>query len=133
MFGERVLAKVRGANGDDKFEVGCWLGKTDRDDFHMVATAKGLKWTRTIRRLPTPFDAEALHFVKGWPWAIGFGQIGAKASALMAKFPSVPVPPAVAPEISAEEREEARKESDFGEEASERRRHAHIFPFVLFW
>ena len=48
MFGERALAKVRGANGDDKFEVGCWLGKTDRADFHMVATAKGLKWTRTI-------------------------------------------------------------------------------------
>ena len=55
------MAKVRGANGDDKVEVGCWLGKTDRADFHMVATAKGLKWTRTIRRLPSPFEAEALH------------------------------------------------------------------------
>ena len=50
MFGERVPAKVRGRNGEDRFEVGRWLGKTDR------ATNKGLRRTRTIRQLPTPFE-----------------------------------------------------------------------------
>ena len=37
VFGERVLARVKRANGSDKFESGLWLGKTDRADFHMVA------------------------------------------------------------------------------------------------
>ena len=59
------MAKVRGANGDDKVEVGCWLGKTDRADFHMVATAKGLKWTRTIRRLPSRILSKKLRSVEG--------------------------------------------------------------------
>ena len=44
-----------------------------------------------IRRLPTPFEAEALHFVN-----LEFGQIGAKASALMVKFPTATLPPAMA-------------------------------------
>ena len=64
------------ANGSDKFEPGLWLGKTDRVDFHMVEPALGLKWIRTIRRLPTPFDPEAVTYVKFWPWNVGFGQIG---------------------------------------------------------
>ena len=89
--GERVLARViKRANGSDKFEPGLWLGKTDRADFHMVATASGLKWTRTI-----PFDPEAVTYVKFWP---GFGQIGAKASSLVGKFPTAPLPPALAPD-----------------------------------
>lgn len=52
-----------------------------------------LAWKHQIEltgTLPSPFEADALHFVKVWPWAIGF-----KASALMAKFPSVPLPPAM--------------------------------------
>ena len=74
MFGARVFAHVRGANGNDKFEVGCWLEKTDQADFHTVALARRLMRARTIRRLPTLFGAEALHFVKVWPWAIGLAQ-----------------------------------------------------------
>ena len=73
VFGERVLARVKRANGSDKFEPGLWLGKTDRADFHTVATAAGLKWTRTIRRLPTPFDPEAVMYVKFWAdWCQSF-------------------------------------------------------------
>ena len=110
VFGERVLARVKRANGSDKFEPGLWLGKTDRADFHTVATAAGLKWTRTIRRLPTPFDPEAVTYVKFWPWNIGFGQIGAKASSLVGKFPTVPLPPDLAPGIRAEEKKLAKEE-----------------------
>ena len=96
IFGERVLVRVKRANGSDKFEgdkfeAVIWLGKTDRADFHMVATASGLQWTRTIRRLPTPFDVEAVTYVKYWPWNVGFGQIGAKTSPLVGKLPAAPV------------------------------------------
>ena len=109
-FGERVLARVKRANGSDKFEPGLWLGKTDRADFHMVATASVLKWARTIRRLPTPFDPEAVTYVKFWPWNSGFGQLGAKASSLVGKFPTAPLPPALAPAIGAEEKKLAKEE-----------------------
>ena len=100
------MARVKRANGSDKFEPGLWLGKTDRADFHMVATASGLKWTRTIRRLPTPFDPEAV-----------------------SKFPTAPLPPDLAPGIRAEEKklaneEKAKKKEDEarlrGDEARER-------------
>ena len=47
MFGERVLARLPTANGEDRFRPGIWLGKTDRADFHMIATVDGLRWTRT--------------------------------------------------------------------------------------
>ena len=110
VFGERVLARVKRANGSDKFEPGLWLGKTDRTDFHTAATASGLKWTRIMRRLPTPFDPETVTYVKFWPWNIGFGQIGAKASALVGKFPTVPLPPDLAPGIRAEEKKLAKEE-----------------------
>ena len=66
-----------------------WLGKIGRADVHMVATASGLKWTRTIR---TP----------------GLGRF--KASSLVGKFPIVPLPPALAPEIRAEEKKMVREE-----------------------
>ena len=36
-------------------------------------------------------------------WITGFGQIGAKASSLVGKFPAVPLPPALAPAIRAED------------------------------
>ena len=110
IFGGRVLAIEKRVNGSDKFEAGIWLGKTNRSDFHMVATASGLKWTRTIRRLPTPFDAEAVTYVKYWPWNVGFGQIGAKTSPLVSKLPTAPLPPALAPAIRAEEKRQAREE-----------------------
>ena len=58
MFGERVLARLSTTNGEDRFRPGIWLGKTDRADFHIVATVDGLRWTRTIRRLPIAYDAE---------------------------------------------------------------------------
>ena len=48
--------------------------------------------------------------MKFWPWNIGFGQIGAKASSPAGKFPTVPLPPALAPEIRAEEKKMAREE-----------------------
>ena len=105
---------MKRANGSDKFEgdkfeAVIWLGKTDRADFHMVATASGLQWTRTIRRLPTPFDVEAVTYVKYWPWNVGFGQIGAKTSPLVGKLPTAPLPPALAPAIWAEEKDKPGK------------------------
>ena len=51
IFGERVMARLPGGAGDDRFKPSVWLGKTDRADFHIVATTDGLRWTRTIRRL----------------------------------------------------------------------------------
>ena len=80
VFGERVLGRLPSQNGEDKFKVGIWLGKTDRADFHIIATTDGLRWTRTIRRLPIPFDAETLSNVMTWPWNVSYGQIGTKAS-----------------------------------------------------
>eukprot|EP00435_Cladocopium_sp_Y103_P016276 s3110_g4.t1 len=67
MFGEKVLAT---ANGEDLFRPGVWLGKTDRAGYHMVATVDGLRWTRTIRRLPVAYDAETLANVRTWPWNV---------------------------------------------------------------
>lgn len=75
----------------------------------MVATASGLKRTRTIRSLPTRFDPEAVTYVKFWLWNTGFGQIGAKASSLVGQFPTVPLPPAIAPAIRAEAKRQARE------------------------
>jgi len=46
------------------FRPGIWLGKTDRADFNIVATVDGLRWTRTIRRLPIAYDAETLANVR---------------------------------------------------------------------
>ena len=105
-FGERVLARLPGPNGADRFQVGIWVGKTDRADFHLVFTSEGLRWTRTIRRMPVPYDAETLANVRAWPWGISFGQIGVKQSALLGKVPSTPLPPHMAPAIRAEERAE---------------------------
>ena len=113
VFGERVLARMKRANGSDEFEPGLWLGTTDRVDFHML----GLKWARIIRRLSTPFDPEAVTYVKFWPWNIGFGQIGAKASLLVGKFLVAPLSPALAPEIRVEEKKMAREEKSKKEEA----------------
>ena len=98
-FGERVLARLPAPNGCDKFEVAIWVGKTDRADFHLVFTSNGLRWTRTIRRMPVAYDAETLCNVRSWPWSISYGQIGVKQSALMAKVPSTPLPPQLAPAI----------------------------------
>ena len=44
IFGERVLARLLGANADPRFSPVIWLGKTDRADFHIVATENGLRW-----------------------------------------------------------------------------------------
>ena len=70
MFGERVLARLPTTNGEDRFRPGIWLGKTDRADFHIVATVDGLRWTRTIRRLPIAYDAETLANARTWPWNV---------------------------------------------------------------
>eukprot|EP00435_Cladocopium_sp_Y103_P033498 s351_g8.t1 len=56
-FGERILARLPGPNGADRFQVAIWVGKTDRADFHLVFTADGLRWTRTIRRMLVPYGA----------------------------------------------------------------------------
>ena len=108
-FGERVLARLTAPNGCDKFQVAIWVGKTDRADFHLVFTGDGLRWTRTIRRMPVAYDAETLCNVRLWPWSINYGQIGVKQSALMAKVPSTPLPPQLAPTIREEERAERRE------------------------
>ena len=108
-FGERVLARLPAPNGCDKFQVAIWVGKTDRADFHLVFTSDGLRWTRTIRRMPIPYDAETLSNVRSWPWSISYGQIGVKQAALMAKVPSTPLPPQLAPAIREEERAERRQ------------------------
>ena len=86
------------------------VGKTDQADFHLVFTADGLRWTRTIRRMPVPYDAETLSNVRSWPWSISYGQIRVKQAALMAKVPSTPLPPLLAPvrEEEPAERREAR-------------------------
>ena len=109
-FGERVLARLPGPNGADRFQVGVWVGKTDRADFHLVFVPDGLRWTRTIRRMPIPYDAETLANVRAWPWSISYGQIGVKQSALLAKAPSTPLPPQMAPAVRAEERAERQDE-----------------------
>ena len=70
MFGERVLARLPTTNGEDRFRPGIWLGKTDRADFHIVATVDGLRWTRTIKRLPIAYDAETLANARTWPWNV---------------------------------------------------------------
>ena len=106
VYGERVLARLPTANGEDKFKVGIWLGKTDRADFHIVAVEDGLRWTRTIRRLPEMFDANVLMYVRTWPWSVSFGQIGTKSTALLAKQQGAPLPP----ELSLEFQREAARE-----------------------
>ena len=59
----------------------------------------------------TATDPEAVTYVKFWPsWNIGFGQIGAKASSLVGKFPTVPLPPDLPPGIRAEEKKLAKEE-----------------------
>jgi hypothetical protein len=89
MFGERVLARLPTTNGEDRFRPGIWLGKTDRADFNIVATVDGLRWTRTIRRLPIAYDAETIANVRTWPWNAAYGQIGTKSTPLLAKVPGV--------------------------------------------
>ena len=107
-FGERVLARIPAPNGVDRFQPAIWVGKSDRADFNLVFVADGLRWTRTIRRLPVAYDAEFLPNVRSWPWSISHGQIGVKQSALLAKVPSTPLPPHLAPAIRAEEAAERR-------------------------
>ena len=63
-FGERVLARLPAPNGCDKFQVAIWVGKTVRADFHLVFTSDGLRWTRTIKRMLIPYDAETLSNVR---------------------------------------------------------------------
>jgi hypothetical protein len=106
VFGERVLARLPTANGEDKFKVGAWIGKTNRGDFHMVATSDGLRWTRTIRRMPFPLLSQ----VKMWPWNVAFGQIGTKSSPLTTKAPGVALPP----DMAATLRQEAQRAKALG-------------------
>ena len=100
-------ASCPGPHGADRFHVGIWIGKTDR--VRLVFTGDGLRWTRTIRRMPVPYDAETLANVRAWPWSINYGKIGVKQSALLAKAPSTPLPPQMAPAIRAEERAERQE------------------------
>ena len=74
------------------FDQQFWLGKTDRADFHIVATSDGLRWTRTIRRIPVGFDAAILNNVRNWPWNVSYGQIGTKSTPLMTKNEDVALP-----------------------------------------
>ena len=60
MFGERVLAKVAAQSGEARFVPAVWLGKTDKGDLNICNTADGIRWSRSVRRLPEPFDAEVL-------------------------------------------------------------------------
>ena len=109
IFGERVLARLPGGAGDDRFKPSVWLGKTDRADFHIVATTDGLRWTRTIRRLPAGFDATILNNVRTWPWNVSYGQIGTKSTPLMAKTENVALPPDMAGPIRLQERQERQQ------------------------
>eukprot|EP00435_Cladocopium_sp_Y103_P050701 s939_g15.t1 len=96
IFGERVRPAV-------------WLGKTDRADFHIVATSDGLRWTRTIRRMPVGFDATILNNVRVWPWNVSFGQIGTKSTPLMLKTEEVPLPPDLAGPLRLQERQDRQQ------------------------
>ena len=96
------MARVKRANGSDKFEPGLWLGKTDRADFHMVATASRLKWTRKGHQevansfRPRSRDLCEVLAMEHWVWPNW-----CKASSLAGKFPT---------EIKAEEKKLAREE-----------------------
>ena len=109
IFGERVLARLPGGNGDDKFRPAVWLGKTDRADFHVVATSDGLRWTRAVRRMPVAFEAAVLNNVRTWPWSVAFGQIGTKATPLITKNENVALPPDLSVPLRLQERQDRRQ------------------------
>ena len=109
LFGERVLARLPGNSGDDRFRPAVWLGKTDKADFHMVATSDGLRWTRTVRRLPVPFDAAVLNNVRTWPWSVSYGQIGTKSTPLLTKTENVALPPELSRPLRLQEKQERKQ------------------------
>eukprot|EP00435_Cladocopium_sp_Y103_P053258 s2101_g17.t1 len=92
-LGFRTMVEFSGPGGS----------QAKRADFHIIATSDGLRWTRSIRRMPVAFDAETLSNVRTWPW------IGTKATPPPTKVEGAPLPPALAGPIRAEEKEERKK------------------------
>ena len=59
MFGERVYAFLKPEQkAKPCWQKGLWLGKTAQGDCHIVSTAAGILVTRSIRRMPKPFELE---------------------------------------------------------------------------
>ena len=112
MFGERVLARVPSQSGQEKFVPAVWLGRTDRGDLNICNTVEGIRWSRSVRRLPEPFDAETLQFVKVWSWSIGYGQIGMKAAPLQTKMAGASLPAEISLSLRNEEKVERKRLKD---------------------
>ena len=73
-LGEKVMARVTTSKSAHKFQSrwtkGCWLGKSEIDDTHIIGTDQGSVFmTRTIRRLPAAdaWDAELVLAVRATP------------------------------------------------------------------
>eukprot|EP00435_Cladocopium_sp_Y103_P010280 s4269_g2.t1 len=76
-FGEVVMGYLRQSlKGLPSWCKGIWLSKSATNDCHILGTAKGLFITRSIRRLPDPFQLEPLGELTTSPWDYGYASLG---------------------------------------------------------
>ena len=94
MFGERVYAFLKPEQkAKPCWQKGLWLGKTAQGDCHIVSTAAGILVTRSIRRMPKPFELELVGECVVAPWDCGYASLGHRM--LYAKRLTQPVPTAI--------------------------------------
>ena len=79
MFGESVMGFLKpSGKGLPSWQRGVWLGKTTLNDAHIVFSGGGIFITKSVRRLPSPWDLNAVGQVDIAPWECGFGALGPK-------------------------------------------------------
>ena len=107
LFGERVLGFLKlSTKGSPTWTKGIWLGKTVSNDVHIIAVpgSPQLFVTRSVRRLPKPWDMQMVGEVEASPWQFGYASLGAQLilSKRISAPPILSLPPARPRDLDAE-------------------------------
>ncbi|CAE7529713.1 unnamed protein product [Symbiodinium sp. CCMP2592] len=95
LFGERVMGFLQTAKASAQWIKGVWLGKTCRNDVHIIGTAAGIFVTRSVRRFANPWDLDLAVSVDKCVWEHGLASLGSQL--VLAKRVAPPAPPAPIP------------------------------------
>jgi len=106
LFGERVLGFLKlSTKGSPTWTEGIWLGKTASNDVHIIPVRGSPQWcgTRSVRRLPKPWDMRMVGEVEASPWPFGYASLGAQLilSKRISAPPILSLPPARPKDLDA--------------------------------
>ncbi|CAE7303180.1 unnamed protein product [Symbiodinium sp. CCMP2592] len=100
LFGERVMGFLQTAKASAQWIKGVWLGKTCRNDVHIIGTAAGIFVTRSVRRFANPWDLDLAVSVEKCVWEHGLASLGSQLVLAKRVAPPAPIPVPVPAEVS---------------------------------